>query len=87
MLEKIKCAADYVRSQVAEMPKVAIILGTGLGELVNHINIQKEIQYNEIPSMPVSTVEGHSGKLILVILADVMLWLCRVVFTITRDTT
>lgn len=64
MLEKIKCAADYVRSQVAEMPKVAIILGTGLGELVNHINIQKEIQYNEIPSMPVSTVEGHSGKLI-----------------------
>ena len=40
MLEKIKCAADYVRSQVAEIPKVAIILGTGLGELVNHINIQ-----------------------------------------------
>lgn len=64
MLEKIKQAADYIKAQVAELPKVGIILGTGLGELVNHIDIVKEIPYSEIPEMPVSTVEGHSGKLI-----------------------
>lgn len=64
MLVKIKQAADYIKAQVAELPKVGIILGTGLGELVNHIDIAKEIPYSEIPEMPVSTVEGHSGKLI-----------------------
>ena len=46
------------------MPKTAIILGTGLGELVNHIEISTVISYEEIPNFPVSTVEGHSGKLI-----------------------
>jgi purine-nucleoside phosphorylase len=46
------------------MPETAIILGTGLGELVNHIDIEKEIPYQHIPNFPVSTVEGHSGKLI-----------------------
>lgn len=46
------------------LPKTGIILGTGLGQLVDHIKIVKEIPYGEIPEMPVSTVEGHSGKLI-----------------------
>ena len=64
MLEKIKQTAEYIKSQVDKCPDTAIILGTGLGELVNHIEITKEIPYNEIPNMPVSTVEGHSGKLI-----------------------
>lgn len=64
MLAKIKETAEYVRTQVAELPKTAIILGTGLGELVNHIEIIKEINYSDIPNFPVSTVEGHSGKLI-----------------------
>ncbi len=64
MLEKIAQTAEYIRNEVGEMPKVAIILGTGLGELVNHIDIKKEIDYSQIPNMPVSTVEGHSGKLI-----------------------
>ncbi|MBP3299744.1 MAG: purine-nucleoside phosphorylase [Muribaculaceae bacterium] len=64
MIQKINEAANFIRNQVAELPNVAIILGTGLGELVNHIEIKKEIDYKDIPSMPVSTVEGHSGKLI-----------------------
>lgn len=64
MLEKIRQTAQFVTSQVAELPKTGIILGTGLGQLVDHIRIIKEIPYNEIPNMPVSTVEGHSGKLI-----------------------
>ncbi len=64
MLETIKNTADYIRAAVGEMPDTAIILGTGLGDLVNHIEISKELDYHQIPNFPVSTVEGHSGKLI-----------------------
>lgn len=64
MLQKIKETADYIRNAVNQLPDTGIILGTGLGELVNHIKITKEIEYTEIPNFPVSTVEGHSGKLI-----------------------
>ena len=64
MLEKIRQTADYIRSRVDEMPKTAIILGTGLGALVDHIDNKQYIPYTEIPNFPVSTVEGHSGNLI-----------------------
>lgn len=64
MLEKIKETAKFIQSKVSDMPKTAIILGTGLGELVNHIDITEELAYQDIPNFPVSTVEGHSGKLI-----------------------
>lgn len=64
MLEKIKKAANYIRERVEKLPETGIILGTGLGQLVEHIDVVKEIPYAEIPEMPVSTVEGHSGKLI-----------------------
>lgn len=64
MIQKINNAAEYIRSRVEKMPDTGIILGTGLGQLVEHIDIVAEIPYAEIPDMPVSTVEGHSGKLI-----------------------
>ncbi|MDE5773880.1 MAG: purine-nucleoside phosphorylase, partial [Muribaculaceae bacterium] len=64
MLDIIRQTADYIRAEVGEMPKVGVILGTGLGDLVNHIDIRKELDYHTIPNFPVSTVEGHSGKLI-----------------------
>lgn len=64
MLEKIKQTADFIKSKVGTLPKTAIILGTGLGELVNHIEISTAIPYSEIPNFPISTVEGHSGRLI-----------------------
>lgn len=64
MLKKIEETADFVKKQVSNIPKVAIILGTGLGELVHEITDKKEIPYETIPNFPVSTVEGHSGKLI-----------------------
>lgn len=63
-LERINDTARYLKERVGKMPKTAIILGTGLGELVNHIDIEVSIPYNEIPNFPVSTVEGHSGRLI-----------------------
>ncbi len=64
MLEKIKQTADYIRSRVSDMPHLGIILGTGLGPLVDHIDNKIVIPYSEIPNFPVSTVEGHSGNLI-----------------------
>ena len=64
MLEKIRRTAEYIRGAVGEMPGIGIILGTGLGDLVNHIEISAQIEYRSIPDFPVSTVEGHSGKMI-----------------------
>ena len=62
MIEKINQTADFIRSRVScQMPETAIILGTGLGALVDHIDDKKYIPYTEIPNFPVSTVEGHSG--------------------------
>jgi purine-nucleoside phosphorylase len=46
------------------LPEVGIILGTGLGQLVNHIKIESEVDYKDIPNFPLSTVEFHTGKLI-----------------------
>lgn len=64
MLEKIKETASFLKQRMHTNPKTAIILGTGLGSLVNEITDKYEIKYEEIPNFPVSTVEGHSGKLI-----------------------
>ena len=65
MLAKIKETAEYIRGRVnTRLPTTAIILGTGLGALVDSIADKQYIPYNEIPNFPVSTVEGHSGNLI-----------------------
>lgn len=47
-----------------DKPEIGIVLGTGLGGIVNMINIEKKIAYHDIPNFPVSTVSGHSGTLI-----------------------
>lgn len=64
MIEKIKETAQFIKETVGEMPEIAIILGTGLGQVTTLMEISKEIDYKNIPNFPVSTVEGHSGKLI-----------------------
>ncbi len=65
MLEKINQTADFLRGRVnGELPTIGIILGSGLGNLVDHITDKEVIPYKEIPNMPVSTVAGHSGNLI-----------------------
>ena len=65
MLEAIKQTSNYLISKIEEIPNTAIILGTGLGELVHEIDNKQIIPYTEIPNFPVSTVEGHSGNLIV----------------------
>ena len=64
MLRRIQETAAFLRSKMHTSPETAIILGTGLGSLTNEITDKYEIHYEEIPNFPVSTVEGHSGKLI-----------------------
>jgi purine-nucleoside phosphorylase len=64
MLEAINETANFLKNFMTSRPETAIILGSGLGELVNHIEDKQEITYEQIPNFPVSTVEGHSGKLI-----------------------
>jgi purine-nucleoside phosphorylase len=68
MLEKIKETTEFIQKKVDIKPEVGIILGTGLGGLVNEIEIKHTLSYETIPNFPISTVEGHSGKLIFGIL-------------------
>ena len=64
MLERIQETAAYLKGKMHTHPETAIILGTGLGSLAGEITEKYEIKYEDIPNFPVSTVEGHSGKLI-----------------------
>lgn len=64
MVEKIQEAVEYLKQKTAIRPIAGIVLGSGLGSFAAEIEIDAEIPYNEIPHFPVSTVEGHSGKLI-----------------------
>ena len=65
MYERIQETASWLKSRMTTSPKTAIVLGTGLGQLASEITDKTEFPYTEIPNFPVSTVEGHSGKLIL----------------------
>ncbi len=64
MLEKINETAGFLRQKGIIDPEAGVILGTGLGGLTTHIKTIREIDYKDIPNFPVSTVEGHAGKLI-----------------------
>lgn len=64
MLAKIQETASFLQSRVKNMPKIGIILGSGLGNLADLIDVEVEMKYAYIPNMPISTVAGHNGKLI-----------------------
>lgn len=64
MLEIIKETVSFLKKRTAFQPEVGIILGTGLGGMVEEIQQHHIIEYENIPNFPVATVEGHHGKLI-----------------------
>lgn len=64
MLSKINTAVSFIQHLYATKPQVGIVLGSGLGSFTSEIVVEKEIPYSDIPHFPISTVEGHSGKLI-----------------------
>lgn len=68
MINFITESTEYLQSKGFEQPEVGIILGTGLGQLIDHIEILAEASYNHIPNFPTATVEFHKGKLIYGIL-------------------
>nr|WP_321221932.1 purine-nucleoside phosphorylase [uncultured Psychroserpens sp.] len=64
MIKFITETAEYLQSKGFESPEIGIILGTGLGQLTNELNVIAEVSYNHIPNFPTATVEFHKGKLI-----------------------
>jgi len=64
MKDRLEKTVNYLEEKGFKTPEIGIILGTGLGQLINQIDIQKEISYNHIPHFPTATVEFHQGKFI-----------------------
>lgn len=71
LYDRIQASAAAIRQRSAVTPRVAIILGTGLGGLAREIQVEAAIPYPEIPDFPLSTVETHAGRLLLGTLAGV----------------
>ena len=63
-LKRIEESTKYISSKVNKKPKIALILGSGLGDIANKIENPETISYSDIPEFPISTVEGHDGKLV-----------------------
>jgi purine-nucleoside phosphorylase len=66
MIEKdiIEKAVEYIRSKTDFQPEIGIVLGTGLGAMVSHIEIACKLEYSHIPGFPEATVEFHHGRLL-----------------------
>ena len=64
MTDRINESVDYLKSKGFGEPEVGIILGTGLGKLLDDVEIEVEASYNHIPYFPTATVEFHKGKLV-----------------------
>jgi purine-nucleoside phosphorylase len=64
ILQQLNETTSFIKNQYSGAVTVGIVLGSGLGNLINEIRIEKEIPYDSIPHFPVTTVDGHSGKLI-----------------------
>ena len=63
--ERASQAAEFIRARAVETPRVALVLGSGLGAFADEIADAVAIPYQDIPCFPVSTVEGHAGRLVL----------------------
>ncbi len=64
MLEQVKETTAFLKDKGITAPKIGVILGTGLGDLVNEIDVEISIDYKDIPNFPLATIEFHHGKLI-----------------------
>lgn len=69
LLQSIEESVNYIKSKVDVQPQYGIILGTGLGNLAEEIDMEAQLSYGDIPHFPVSTVESHKGRLIFGTLA------------------
>jgi purine-nucleoside phosphorylase len=74
LMTQLQETANFIKSKVSETATTAIILGSGLGNLASKIEVDFELPYAAIPHFPVSTVEGHKGRLILGTLNGKKVW-------------
>jgi len=74
LMTQLHDTSNFIKSKVKETATTAIILGSGLGNLATKIKVDFEIPYKDIPHFPVSTVEGHKGRLILGTLNGKRVW-------------
>lgn len=74
LMTQLHETTNFIKSKVKETASTAIILGSGLGNLATKIEVDFEIPYKDIPHFPVSTVEGHKGRLILGKLNEKRVW-------------
>ncbi len=74
LMTQLNETANFIKSKVNQQATTAIILGSGLGNLATKIEVDFELPYTAIPHFPVSTVEGHKGRLILGTLNGVKVW-------------
>ena len=63
IIEQLQETTAFIQNIYSHSPQIGIVLGSGLGNFANELMIEQEIPYDQIPHFPVSTVEGHSGKL------------------------
>ena len=71
MIERVRNSLTSIREKTSFVPKVALTLGSGLGNFAGNIRVETEIPYKEIPGFPVSTAPGHDGRFILGFVEDV----------------
>ena len=65
MFEKIKKTTDFLKSKMTQVPEIGMITGTGLSSLTEQMAIDFRLPYKEIPDFPTSTIEGHSGTMVV----------------------
>jgi len=64
LMKQLKETVKYLTKEYKHKPQAGIVLGSGLGNFIEEIEVEKEISYGDIPHFPVSSVEGHKGKLV-----------------------
>ena len=74
LMAQLQETSAFIQSKIKSTAQTAIILGSGLGNLATQIQVDFEIPYTHIPHFPISTVEGHKGRLILGSLNGVKVW-------------
>lgn len=74
VMQQLEETAAFIRQKVDATSSIGIILGSGLGNLSQEIRVEHEIPYHEIPHFPVSTVEGHKGRLLFGELGGRKVW-------------
>ena len=81
---KLQNCYECVRKKTDFVPKVAIVLGSGLGDYAEQIRVVTEIPYAEIKGFPVSTVPGHAGKFIFGYLDEIPVVCMKIYFWMDR---